>query len=196
MTIFGYVRVSSKEQNTDRQLDALRERGVPESNIYTDRQSGKDFNRPQYKDLLCKLKAGDLLVIKSIDRLGRSYEDILEHWRSITKTTGAHMEVLDMPVLNTSNPDGDITRRVISDIVLELLSFVAQKEREFIRQRQSEGIASAKRRGVKFGRPPKKRPKSFAVVASEYQDGKLNADQAAKLLKVSRNTFKAWYSKG
>jgi DNA invertase Pin-like site-specific DNA recombinase len=194
-TIYGYIRVSSKEQNTDRQFDAMRERGVPAGNIYTDKASGRDFNRPQYKKMLRKIKSGDLLVIKSIDRLGRLYEDIIEHWRLITKGRGADIEVLDMPVLNTGNRDGDITRRVISDIVLELLSFVAQKEREFIKQRQAEGIASAKRRGVKFGRPPKKLPKDFAEVAAEYREKKLNADQAAARLKVSRNTFKHWYDK-
>jgi len=186
MMVYGYVRVSSKDQNTDRQLDAMRERGVPDSAIYTDMQSGKDFNRPQYKKLRRRLKQGDVLVIKSIDRLGRNYEEIIEQWRGITKVVGAGIEVLDMPMLNTGCRDGDIIGRVISDIVLELLSFVAQKEREFIRQRQKEGIASAKRRGVKFGRPPKKRPKDFAVVAAEYRAGVLSA----------RNTFKAWYGEG
>ncbi|MDR2043142.1 MAG: recombinase family protein [Clostridium sp.] len=193
--IYGYIRVSSKEQNTGRQLDALRGRGVPDANLFTDRQSGKDFNRPQYKRMLRKLKAGDLLVIKSIDRLGRNYEDIMDHWRFITKERGVDIEVLDMPVLNTRSRDGDITGRVISDIVLELLSFVAQKEREFIRQRQSEGIAAAKRRGVKFGRPPKKRPRDFVSVASEYRENKISASQAAAQLGVSRNTFKSWYDK-
>jgi DNA invertase Pin-like site-specific DNA recombinase len=149
-----------------------------------------------HKAYLRKLKPGDLLVIKSIDRLGRSYEDIIEHWRSITKVVGADIEVLDMPVLNTRERDGDITWRVISDIVLELLSFVAQKEREFIRQRQSEGIASAKRRGVKFGRPPMKPSKDFAAVASAYRARTLNADLAAERPRVSRNTFLAWSRSG
>jgi DNA invertase Pin-like site-specific DNA recombinase len=190
--VYGYIRVSSKEQRTDRQLDAMQARGIKDINIFTDKQSGSDFNRPAYKRLIKILKADDLLVIKSVDRLGRSYEDIIEHWRLITKERGADIEVLDMPVLNTRSRDGDITGRVISDIVLELLSFVAQKEREFIRQRQSEGIAAAKRRGVTFGRPPKKRPKEFANVAAAYENGALNADDAAKLLNVSRNTFLSW----
>jgi DNA invertase Pin-like site-specific DNA recombinase len=193
--IYGYIRVSGKDQNPDRQLDAMRERGVPDGNIYIDKQSGKDFNRPQYRKMLRRLKDGDLLIIKSIDRLGRSYEDIIEHWRSIIKERGADIEVLDMPVLNTRDRDGDITGRVISDIVLELLSFVAQKEREFIRRRQSEGIASAKRRGVKFGRPPKPRPQDFAAAAEEYRSGTLSADRAAARLNVSRNTFLAWSRK-
>jgi DNA invertase Pin-like site-specific DNA recombinase len=193
--IYGYMRVSSKEQNTDRQLDAMRQRGVPDANIYADTASGRDFERPQYKKMIGKLKPGDLLVIKSIDRLGRLYEDIIEHWRLITKERGADVEVLDMPLLNTANRDGDVAGRVISDIVLELLSFVAQKEREFIRQRQAEGIASAKRRGVKFGRPAKPIPNNFAAVTDEYREKKLNANQAAAALNVSRNTFKRWCGK-
>jgi DNA invertase Pin-like site-specific DNA recombinase len=146
--------------------------------------------------MLRQLQAGDLLVVQSIDRLGRHYDDIMEHWRNITKVVGADIEVLDMPLLNTRERDGDIAGRLISDIVLELLSFVAQKEREFIRQRQSEGIAAAKRRGVKFGRSPKQRPRDFAHVAAAYRSGAINMDEAAKRLKVSRNTFKAWYDQG
>lgn len=150
--IYGYVRVSSRDQHEDRQLASMRERGVALSNIFTDKQSGKDFDRPEYQNLLQRIQDGDTLVIKSIDRLGRNYDGILEQWRELTKR-GVGIVVLDMPILDTST-DRDLTGRLISDIVLQLLSYVAHQERDFIRQRQAEGIAAAKARGVVFG-PPK-----------------------------------------
>ena len=154
--IFGYIRVSSKEQHTDRQLIAMKGFGVENENIFTDKQSGKDFDRPAYCRLMGALRPGDTLVVKSIDRLGRNYDEILEQWRLLTKKKGVMIVVLDMPLLDTRR-DRDLTGILIADIVLQLLSYVAQTEREFIRQRQAEGIAAAKARGVHFGRPPKKR---------------------------------------
>jgi len=155
---YGYVRVSTKEQNEDRQVIAMQEFGV--DRIFMDKQSGKDFDRPQYRRLIKKLKPDDILVVKSIDRLGRNYEEILEQWRIITKEKHAAIVVLDMPLLDTRKSK-DLTGTLISDIVLQLLSYVAQTEREFIRQRQKEGIAAAKARGVKFGREAMKRPAEF-----------------------------------
>lgn len=160
MTIFGYIRVSTREQNEDRQLIALREVGVEDKNIYIDKQSGKDFKRPQYKKLLRKLKKDDLIYIKSIDRLGRNYEEILQQWRYLTKDKGIDIVVLDMPLLDTRRGK-DLMGTFLSDIVLQVLSFVAENERTNIRQRQAEGIAAAKARGVKFGRTPKPLPDGF-----------------------------------
>ena len=157
---YGYVRVSTKEQNELRQLIALRDFGIEDKNIYIDKQSGKDFIRTNYKKLIRKIKNGDTIVIKSIDRLGRNYEDILEQWRIITKEKQAAIVVLDMPLLNTKQ-NRDLTGTLIADIVLQLLSYVAQTEREFIRQRQAEGIAAAKQQGVKFGRKPKEKPPEY-----------------------------------
>lgn len=152
--IFGYVRVSSRDQNETRQIIALESYGVPARNIFIDKQSGKDFERPKYKQVLKKLKPGDLLVIKSIDRLGRNYDEILEQWRIITKEIRADVVVLDMPLLDTRKQPSDLTGTFIADLVLQILSYVAQTEREAIRQRQAEGIAAAKARGVHFGRQP------------------------------------------
>ena len=163
MSIYGYIRVSTREQNEDRQLIALREVGVTDKFIFTDKQSGKDFNRPKYKQLLRKLKRDDLLYIKSIDRLGRNYEEILQQWRLLTKDKGVDIVVLDMPLLDTRRGK-DLMGTFLSDIVLQVLSFVAENERTNIRQRQSEGIAAAKARGVKFGRPPKPLPVNFHEV--------------------------------
>ena len=160
---YGYARVSTKEQNELRQLIALREFGLTDRAIFVDKQSGKDFDRRSYQRLLRKLKDGDTLVIKSIDRLGRNYEEILEQWRIITKEKGAAIVVLDMPLLDTRR-NRDLTGTLIADIVLQLLSYVAQTEREFIHQRQAEGIAAAKARGVKFGRPRKALPEGFGEV--------------------------------
>ena len=187
--IYGYVRVSTKEQNEDRQLVAMREFRV--DRIYTDKQSGKDFERPQYQKLLRKLKKADTLVVKSIDRLGRNYEEILEQWRVITKEKGADIVVLDMPLLDTRQ-NRDLTGTLIADIVLQLLSYVAQTEREFIRQRQKEGIAAAKARGVKFGREPKTPPPEFRPVLAQWQSGTLSARAAGELLHISHNTFLKW----
>jgi len=177
--VYGYIRVSTREQNEDRQLIALREIGVLEKNIYLDKQSGKDFNRPQYKKLLRKLKKDDLLYIKSIDRLGRNYEEILEQWRLLTKEKGVDIVVLDMPLLDTRRGK-DLMGTFLSDIVLQVLSFVAENERTNIRQRQTEGIAAAKAKGVKFGRPPKPLPDNFHNTYQRWKQGEITATAAAK----------------
>lgn len=190
MTTFAYVRVSTKEQNEDRQIIAVREAGVDDKNIFIDKQSGKDFNRPAYKRLIKKLKPSDTLVIKSIDRLGRNYSDIIEQWRLITKDKRVIVKVLDMPIL--SQVDNDLTGTLIADIVLQLLSYVAQTERDFIRQRQAEGIAAAKARGVKFGRSPKERPALFTPLREEWLAGNISARSAAKQLKIAHSTFLRW----
>ena len=160
MSVYGYIRVSSKDQKEDRQQIALKEVGVELQNVYVEKQSGKDFNRPQYKKLLRKLKKDDLLYIKSIDRLGRNYEEILLQWRALTKDKGIDIVVLDMPLLDTRRGK-DLMGTFLSDIVLQVLSFVAENERTNIRQRQAEGIAAAKAKGVKFGRPPLPLPDNF-----------------------------------
>ena len=189
--LYGYIRVSTRDQNEDRQLIALRELKIPEKNIFMDKQSGKDFNRPQYKRLVRKLKKDDLLYIKSIDRLGRNYAEILEQWRIITKEKGAAIVVLDMPLLDTRR-NRDLTGTLIADIVLQLLSYVAQTEREFIHQRQAEGIAAAKARGVKFGRPRKALPEGFGEVKVRWERGELSARAAGKLLGVTHRSFLLW----
>lgn len=189
--IYGYIRVSTKEQNEERQVIAMREFGIPDAKIYTDKQSGKDFNRPQFKRLMRRLKAGDTLVVKSIDRLGRNYNEILEQWRIITKKMKVGIVVLDMPLLDTRH-ENDLTGTFISDIVLQLLSYVAQTERENIRQRQKEGIAAAKARGVHMGRPQKKIPKSFYAIKECYARGEITCRQAAVNLDVSTTTFLRW----
>ena len=189
--IYGYIRVSTREQNEDRQVIALREVGVPERNVYIDKQSGKDFERPQYKKLLRRMKKDDLLYIKSIDRLGRNYAEILEQWRFLTKEKGIDIVVLDMPLLDTRQ-DRDLTGTLIADIVLQLLSYVAQTEREFIRQRQREGIAAAKARGVRFGREAIPVPENFLEVRARWTGGEFNSRQAAALMGVSQNTFLKW----
>ena len=192
-TTYGYIRVSSKEQNEDRQRIAMREFGVEDSSIFMDKQSGKDFERPGYKCLMKKIKPGDTLVIKSIDRLGRNYNEILTQWRSITKEKQVGIVVLDMPLLDTRQ-GRDLTGTLIADIVLQLLSYVAQTEREFIRQRQAEGIAAAKARGVKFGRKPMKRPPEFDFLYKEWKNKRLSARKAAALLGVTHRTFAKWVS--
>jgi len=189
--IYGYMRVSTKEQNEDRQRIALTEAGVPLKNIFMDKQSGKDFNRPAYKKLVKKLKSGDTLTIKSIDRLGRNYKEILEEWRVITKEKGASVNILDMPLLN-SNQDKDLIGTVISDIVLQLLSYVAETERNFIRQRQAEGIAAAKARGVKFGREKKEKPPLFVSLREKWLKGEISAREAGRILNITHNTFISW----
>lgn len=188
---YGYIRVSSRDQNEERQRIAMLEFGVPDENLYLDKQSGKDFDRPGYKHILKKLKPGDTLIIKSIDRLGRNYYEILEQWRIITKEKKAAIVVLDMPLLDTRQ-GRDLTGTLIADIVLQLLSYVAQTEREFIRQRQSEGIAAAKANGVHFGRRPRERPAGFDEVCAEWQSGKLTARAAARSLCISHQTFLRW----
>lgn len=188
---YGYARVSTKEQNEQRQIIALMAFGVSGKCIYVDKQSGRDFERPQYQRLVRKLKDGDTLVVKSIDRLGRNYEEILEQWRIITKEKAAAIVVLDMPLLDTRN-NRDLTGMLIADIVLQLLSYVAQTEREFIRQRQAEGIAAAKLRGVQFGRKPKEKPPEYPMVLEAWRRKELSARAAATRLGVTHKTFQKW----
>lgn len=188
--VFGYARVSTRDQNLDRQLDALHEFGVEE--VFADKASGRDFARPEWKRMMDLLSEGDLLVVKSIDRLGRNYEEILDQWRAITKVKGVEMVVLDMPLLDTRRERGGITGVLIADIVLQLLSYVAQVERESIHQRQAEGIAAAKARGVKFGRPEKKQPSSYKSTRESYLAGYLTRSEAASMLGVSVSTFDKW----
>ncbi|MBQ9197852.1 MAG: recombinase family protein [Clostridia bacterium] len=190
-TQYGYVRVSSKDQNEDRQIIAMREFGVPMGSIVVEKQSGKDFNRPLYRRLLKRLKPEDVLVIKSIDRLGRNYEEIIEQWRVITKEKKAAIVVLDMPLLDTRQ-GRDLTGTLIADIVLQLLSYVAQTEREFIHTRQAEGIAAAKARGVRFGVRPKERPTRYAQCCMDWKNGKVSARGAARQCGVSHITFLRW----
>ena len=192
-TMYGYIRVSTKEQNEDRQRIALRAFGVAEWNIVLDKRSGKDFDRPGYRRLLKKIKPGDTLVIKSIDRLGRDHSEILEQWRAITEEKRAAIVVLDMPLLDTRQGK-DLTGRLIADIVLQLLSYVAQTERELIRQRQAEGIAAAKARGVRFGRRPMERPEEFQAAREAWQAGALSARGAARQLGITHRTFLKWAS--
>ncbi len=186
--IYGYARVSSLEQNEDRQIIAVEQAGVPKQNIYVDKQSGKDFNRPNYKRLVKKLRAGDILYIKSIDRLGRNYEEIQNQWRIITKEKGADVVVLDMPLLDTRR-DKNLLGTFISDIVLQLLSFVAENERVNIRQRQAEGIAAAKKRGVKFGRPIKEMPSNFDELVDKWNKKELTLSEITKTYDMSESTF-------
>ena len=188
---YGYVRVSSRDQNEERQMVAMEEFGVEKKDIYLDKQSGKNFERPQYQKLLRKIKSGDTLVIKSIDRLGRNYDEILIQWRTITKQKKAAIVVLDMPLLDTRQ-SRDLTGTLIADIVLQLLSYVAQTEREFIRQRQKEGIAAAKARGVRFGREPMERPVEYLDVHWLWQQGEISAREAGRRLNISYKTFLRW----
>ena len=189
--LYGYVRVSTREQNEARQIIALHQFCVPDERIYLDKQSGKDFNRPAYKRLLRTLRPGDVLAVQSIDRLGRNYEEILEQWRLLTKKKGVAMVVLDMPLLDTRNTR-DLTGTLIADIVLQLLSYVAQKERESIRQRQAEGIAAAKDRGVRFGRPEKEIPGRFFLLYDDWKKGEISGREAARQLGVTHQTFFKW----
>ena len=187
--IYGYIRVSTRDQNEERQLIALRELKIPEKNIFIDKQSGKDFNRPQYKRLVRKLKKDDLLYIKSIDRLGRNYEEILQQWRIITKDKGVDIVVLDMPLLDTRRGK-DLMGTFLSDIVLQVLSFVAENERTNIRQRQAEGISAAKSKGVRFGRPPSPLPENFHSVYQKWRSGKMTGTDAAKACGMPLSTFR------
>lgn len=191
-TLYGYARVSTREQNLDRQLVALEEFGVERANIFADKASGRDFERPEWTRMKAALKAGDVLVVKSIDRFGRSYEEIIEQWRDITKDIRADVVVLDMPLLDTREDRGGVTGALISDIVLQLLSYVAQVERESIHQRQREGIEAARARGVRFGRPRKRRPGTYRSVRESYLAGHITRSEAASRLKVSISTFDKW----
>ena len=188
MNTYGYIRVSSRDQSEDRQLIALKEAGVSEQNIYLDKQSGKDFNRPQYKQLLQKLKKNDLLYIKSIDRIGRNYEEILQQWRTLTKQKGIDIVVLDMPLLDTRR-GRDLMGTFLSDIVLQILSFVAETERTNIRQRQAEGIAAAKAKGVRFGRPPLPLPDNFYEIHKAWRARKITLKEAAQACHMPVGTF-------
>ena len=188
MSVYGYIRVSSKDQKEDRQQIALKEVGVERQNIYVDKQSGKDFNRPQYKKMLRKLKKDDLLYIKSIDCLGRNYEEILQQWRILTKEKGVDIVVLDMPLLDTRRGK-DLMGTFLSDIVLQVLSFVAENERTNIKQRQSEGIAAAKAQGIKFGRPPLPLPDNFYEVHKAWRSKKITLKQAAEACNMPVGTF-------
>ncbi|HIY72672.1 MAG TPA: recombinase family protein [Candidatus Intestinimonas merdavium] len=185
---YGYIRVSSKDQNEDRQLLAMWELPIPEKNIYMDKQSGKDFNRPQYKRLVRRMKKDDLLYIKSIDRLGRNYKEILDQWRVLTKEKGVDIVVLDMPLLDTRRGK-DLMGTFLSDIVLQVLSFVAENERANIRQRQAEGIAAAKAKGVRFGRVPKPLPDGFHQAYQRWKRGEITGSEAARECGLPRSTF-------
>lgn len=192
---YAYIRVSTKEQNIDRQLMALKQYNIPSKNIYCDYQSGKDFERPAYKKLTKKLKEGDLLIIKSIDRLGRNYNDILVQWQYITKEIKADILVLDMELLDTRSKDGNLTGTLIADLVLQILAYVAQTERDFIRQRQAEGIAAAKANGKRLGRKPKEMPDEFEDVCEKCMNGAITTREAAEQLNVSHSTFYRHYKK-
>lgn len=188
----GYARVSSADQNLDRQLDALLDFGVDACNVFADKASGKNFDRPEWKRLVGVLAEGDTLVVKSIDCFGRNYLEILDEWRVITRDKKAQVVVLDMPLLDTRNNCNGVTGSLISDIVLQLLSYVAQVERESIHQCQAEGIAAAKARGVRFGRPEIPKPETYAEVRACYLDGKITCSKAAAALGVSTSTFDKW----
>ena len=187
---YGYARVSSKEQTEQRQIIALTEFGVSSKNIYMDKQSGKDFERPRYKRLIKRLRPGDLLVVRSIDRLGRNYSEILEQWRLITKEKRADILVLDMPLLDTRSQSRDLMGTFLSDIVLQVLSFASENERINIRQRQAEGIAAAKSRGVRFGRPPRPLPDNFYILYQKWRAGKITGTAAAKACGMPLATFR------
>ncbi len=187
-TTYGYIRVSSTDQNEDRQRLALSEMGVPAENLFTDKQSGKDFNRPQYKRLVRKLRPGDLLYVLSIDRLGRSYGEIQDQWRALTKDIGADVCVIDMPLLDTRYGK-DLIGTFIADLTLQILSFVAENERTNIRQRQRQGIAAAKARGVRFGRPPRPLPENFHQIHRDWRGKKLTLREAARACGMPPSTF-------
>lgn len=188
MQIYGYVRVSSLDQNEDRQRRAMAERGVPAAHVYLDKQSGKDFKRPQYRRLVKRLRAGDLLYVLSIDRLGRNYKEILDQWQVLTKEIGADVCVIDMPLLDTRNGK-DLMGTFIADLVLQILSFVAQNERENIKKRQAQGIAAAKARGVRFGRPIQEPAEDFPQIVASWERGDIRFAQALSQSGVSESTF-------
>lgn len=190
---YGYVRVSTKDQHEDRQMIALEPFEIDKKNIFIDKISGKDFNRPSYKRLIRRLKKGDLLIIKSIDRLGRNYDEIIEQWRFLTKDKQVDIKVIDMPLLDVGEEKQDLTRTFIADLVLQILSYVAQTERENIRQRQEEGIAAARLKGVKFGRPRKKVPYEFHIIKERYKRNEISSRQAAIQLNIAQDTFLRWF---
>ena len=186
--VYGYVRVSTKEQNEDRQLVALKKLGVPQDNIFLDKQSGKDFDRPQYHEMLSIIKANDVVYVKSIDRLGRNYEEIQNQWRILTKEIGVNLYVIDMPLLNTRTNNG-LLDTFIADLVLQILSFVAQNERDNIRKRQAEGIAVAKLKGIHIGRPIKELPDNFGELVDCWQNKRITLNQVLVECKISESTF-------
>lgn len=188
-TIYAYIRVSTRDQKEDRQLLAMKELPIPKKNIFIDKQSGQDFHRPQYQELLRRLQKDDLLYIKSLDRLGRNYKEIPEEWRRLTKEKGVDIVVLDMPLLDTRRGK-DLLGAFLSDIVLQVLSFVAENERDNIRRRQAEGIAAAKEKGIRFGRPPQPLPKNFSDVYRRWQSGELSESAAAKACAMPLSTFR------
>ena len=188
MANYAYIRVSAVDQNENRQLDALKGLDIPDSNIYIDKQSGKDFKRPMYEALVKRMRKGDVLYIQSIDRLGRNYEEIQNQWRILAKERGIYIAVIDMPILDTRNGK-DLVGTFLADIVLQLLSFVAQNERETIRKRQKEGIASAKARGVKFGRPVKKPPDNFKKLVRDWKRGKLTFSEILAQTGLKESSF-------
>ncbi|MBR3000743.1 MAG: recombinase family protein [Oscillospiraceae bacterium] len=195
MSTYAYVRVSTKEQNLDRQLIAMENYNIPRKNIFYDFQSGKDFDRPGYKKMIKRMRKGDILIIKSIDRLGRNYDEVLMQWQHITKKIQANIVVLDMPLLDTRDKETTVTGKLISDLVLQILAYVAQTERDFIRQRQIEGISAAKARGVKMGRKPVTLPESFDEICAECYNKKLTIRKAAETLGLSHSTFYRYYLK-
>ena len=189
---YGYVRVSSKEQNIDRQMTAMNEIGIPTKNIFIDKASGKDFKRSGYMRMFRKLKSDDEVFIKSIDRLGRNYDEIIEQWRKLTKEKEVDVIVLDFPLLDTRNQSNGLTGKFIADLVLQILSYVAQIERENTHARQMEGIREAKKKGVRFGRPKRKIPENFEAIANQCQSGKLSLRKGAAMLGVSHTTLSKW----
>lgn len=190
--IFGYVRVSARDQNIDRQMVVMERLKIPKNNLFIDKLSGKDFNRPNYKRMVKRMRAGDVLYIKSIDRLGRDYTEIIEQWRILTKKKRADIVVVDFPLLDTRKKDKDLTGTFIADLVLQILSYVAQTERENIKQRQREGITAAKAKGVRFGRPAKDVPEDFLEIYEKWKKKKISLREAARRLEVDHNTFKKW----
>jgi len=189
--VYGYIRVSTREQNEARQLIAMQKQGVPEENLFIDKQSGKDFERAGYRKMLKTLKPGDTLILKSLDRLGRDYKEVLEQWRVITKEKEVDVFVIDTPVLDTRRSN-DLVGTLIADIILAVFSCVAEMERTFNHQRQSEGILAAKKRGVKFGRSPKARPVLFDSIREAWEKGQLSARRAARILGITHRTFLKW----
>ena len=189
---YGYVRVSTQKQHEDRQIIALAEYGIPPRNIFVDKKSGKDFERKKYQRLLKKLKPGDTVFIKSIDRLGRNYEEIQNQWHTITKEIGADIVVIDMPLLDTRQKEKDLTGTFIADLVLQILSYVAETERSYIHQRQKEGIAAARAKGVKFGRPPREKPENFSALYESWLKKEVSARAAALELGITHRTFILW----
>lgn len=193
---YGYVRVSTKEQNIDRQISAILKEGIKMQNVYIDKASGKDFNREKYKSLMRRLKTGDELYVKSIDRLGRNYDEIIQEWHCITKVKKSEIVILDFPLLDTRNKINNLTGKFLADIVLQILSYVAQIERENTRQRQVEGIREAQKKGVRFGRRRKAVPEAFHGVAIRWQNGELSLRQAGKILGVSHTLIARWLKEG